>query len=85
MEPFDAFLLRLIERPPPTQRRHTGQQVGFKGVERELGLALPTSYKELTHCYGQGVWFETVFVLNPFMAWLNDLEPWMSVRGTPAA
>jgi hypothetical protein len=50
-------------------------------VEQDLGLTLPTSYKQLTHAYGQGVWFGTIFVLNPFLAWLNNLEPWMSVRG----
>jgi hypothetical protein len=82
METVDPFLLQLRERwPPPSRRRHTGQQVGFDGVEHDLGLTLPASYKQLTHAYGQGVWFETIFVLNPFMAWLNDLEPWMSVRG----
>lgn len=82
MGPSDPFLLRLMERwPPPSRRRHTGEQIGFGGVERDLGLTLPASYKQLTHAYGQGVWFETIFVLNPFMAWLNDLEPWMSARG----
>jgi hypothetical protein len=72
----------LIERwPPPSHRRYTGELLGFDGVERDLVLTLPTAYKQLTHAYGLGVWFETIFVLNPFMAWLNDLEPWMSVRG----
>jgi hypothetical protein len=81
METSDAFLQRLMQHwPPPTRRRHTGKLIGFEGVERELGLALPPSYKELTYAYGQGVWFETIFVLNPFFAWLNGLEPWMSVR-----
>jgi hypothetical protein len=82
MEPSDPYLLRLMERwPPPSERRHTGEQTGFGGVERDLKLSLPSSFKKLTHAYGQGVWFETIFVLNPFFAWLNDLEPWMSVRG----
>jgi hypothetical protein len=82
MDFSDPFLLRLMKRcPPPTQRQHTGQQIGFEGVERELALVLPESYKQLTFAYGQGVWFQTIAVLNPFMAWLNDLEPWMSVRG----
>jgi hypothetical protein len=82
MESSDRFLLQLKERwPVPSQRRCTGQQVGFGEFESALGITLPSSYKALTHAYGQGVWFETIFVLNPFFAWQNDLEPWMSVRG----
>jgi hypothetical protein len=82
MEHSDPFLRRLMKRwPSPSQRQHTGEQIGFDGVERDLGLILPASYKQLTYAYGQGVWFQTIFVLNPFMAWLEGLEPWMSVRG----
>ena len=82
MDFSDRFLLRLMKRwPPPSQRQHTGQQIGFEGVERDLGLALPAWYKQLTYAYGQGIWFQMIVVLNPFMAWLYDLEPWMSVRG----
>jgi hypothetical protein len=78
----DPYLRRLMERwPPPSRRRHTGELIGFETVERDLGLALPGSYKQLTHAYGQGVWFQTIFVLNPFLGWSNGLEPWMSVRG----
>jgi hypothetical protein len=84
MGPSDAFLQRIMEHwPPPSQRRYTGAQIGFGEIERELGLALPLSYKELTYTYGQGIWFETIVILNPFFAWLNDLEPWMSPRGYP--
>jgi hypothetical protein len=80
----DPFLQRLIARwAPPSRPRHTGNLIGFTGIEGELGLALPPSYKELIHAYGQGIWFETIVVLNPFFAWLNDLEPWMSPRGYP--
>ncbi|HYV39028.1 MAG TPA: hypothetical protein VE988_25305 [Gemmataceae bacterium] len=81
MDYSDPFLHRLIKLwPPPSQLQHTGQTVGFDRVERDLGLVLPASYKQLTFAYGQGVWFQTIFVLNPFMARANDLEPWMSVR-----
>ena len=82
MKPSDTFLLRLIELwPLPSQRHHTGQQIGFESIQRDLGICLPLSYMEMTHSYGQGIWFETIYVLNPFMAWLNNLEPWMSVSG----
>jgi hypothetical protein len=78
----DPYLQRLLERwPPPSKRNYTGTLLGFQSIERELGLSLPAAYKELIHTYGQGVWFETIFVLNPFLAELNDLEPWWSVRG----
>jgi hypothetical protein len=52
--------------------------IGFERIEQGISLTLPGAYKELVHVYGQGVWFETVFVLNPFYAWLQDLEPWYS-------
>jgi hypothetical protein len=84
MEFSDPFLKQLIGRwAPPSRLQHTGQLIGFAKIESQLGLALPTSYKELIHAYGQGIWFETIVVLNPFFAWLNDLEPWMSPRGYP--
>jgi hypothetical protein len=78
MEITDPFLGRLMELwSPPSRRFHTGLLMGFESIERDLGMALPTSFKELTHAYGQGVWFETIFVLNPFYAKLNDLTPWL--------
>lgn len=76
MEVSDPYLTRLIDLwSPPSTRHHTGEVIGFERIEQQIGLALPASYKQLVHTYGQGVWFETVLVLNPFYAWLQDLEP----------
>jgi hypothetical protein len=80
MEISDPYLRRLVKRwPPPQTRYHTGL-MGFECVERELGLTLPLAYKELVHLYGQGLWFETIFVLNPFRALLEGLEPWLDAH-----
>jgi hypothetical protein len=51
--------------------------IGFEQFERDLGVTLPSSYKQLVQVYGQGVWFDILHVLNPFYAWLNDREPWL--------
>jgi hypothetical protein len=73
----DKYLKKLVALcPPPHYRYHTGNMIGFEPIERELGLTLPPSYKGLVNTYGQGIWFDTLHVLNPFYAWLNNEEPW---------
>lgn len=77
MDVTDQYLMRLVELwPPPSRKCHSGIIEGFEKVERSLGMTLPSSYKELVHTYGDGEWFEMLYVLNPFYAQLNDLEPW---------
>ena len=53
----------------------------FEAVEQELGLQLPVSFKELTNAYGTGVWFATIFVLNPFEQSPIDGGRWWCRRG----
>jgi len=79
MQVSDPYLRHLVDLwSPPSIRYHTGTVIGFEGIEQELGLTLPRAYKELVHVYGQGAWFETIYILNPFYAWLENLEPWYS-------
>jgi hypothetical protein len=81
VEVTDPFLGRLLEVvPPPEQRHHTGSAAGFEAVERELGLELPPGFKELTLAYGHGIWFDTVYVLNPFVTWEGNGMPWHARR-----
>jgi hypothetical protein len=77
MDVSDPYLLRLAERwPPPTTRYHTGALIGFGAIELQLGLRLPPAYKELVHTYGNGIWLETIYLVSPFFAYMEDLEPW---------
>ncbi len=82
MDPADCSLRQLIEVvPPPSRKPCPGRLDSFAVVERELGLSLPTGFKELTEAYGTGVWFETIFVLNPFERSPVNGERWWCFRG----
>jgi hypothetical protein len=77
MQVADPFLSRLLDvQPPPVQRHHTGSAAELEAVERNLGLELPSGFKELTLAYGHGVWFDTIYVLNPFTTREGDNQPW---------
>jgi hypothetical protein len=82
MKLTDAFLKRLIEVcRPPSRRHHTGRLNDFDEVERELSLELPFSFKELTRAYGSGLWFETIWLLNPFFRSPRSRQRWWCPRG----
>jgi hypothetical protein len=77
VEVADPFLGRLLDvLPPPAKRDHTGSAADFGAVERELGLELPSGFKELTLAYGHGAWFDTIYVLNPFATREGDGQRW---------
>ena len=81
MEVSDEYLQRLMKLWPPfSTRHHTGALLGFSSVEAKLGLVLPIAFKELTHAYAQGVWFDTIYILNPFVEWDGRNEPWYCSR-----
>lgn len=68
--------LRAIASAPSEPRR-----TDWEGVERALGLVLPSDYKELIHVYGGSNWDDYLYVLEPGCPNENyDLIEWVANR-----
>jgi hypothetical protein len=61
---MEAALVRLREALPPPEGS-SGDNVNWAEVESELGLTLPTSFKEYIALYGGSNWFDLYGVLYP--------------------
>jgi hypothetical protein len=51
---------------PPPKPIAAGTQEQFEVVERQLGFVLPADYKNVIAMYGDGSWFDFLYLLNPF-------------------
>lgn len=62
--------------PPPEKPVETGTAKGWAKVERELGVRLPSDYREYITRYGSGSIGDFIFIHNPFTAnqYLNLLK-----------
>ncbi len=58
--------LQLIA-PPPVEPIFAEGEVTWQEIEQELGLILPTDYKELIKLYGLGCFGGFIWPLNPFI------------------
>jgi hypothetical protein len=54
--------------PPPTRPSEVGSFQQWQAVEHELGLVLPTDYREFVVTYGSGLFAQFYRVYNPFAA-----------------
>ena len=57
----DAALDRLLHVVPPPERRNTD----CHAAEEQLGVPLPTDYKELIRTYGGSNWDDYLYLLEP--------------------
>ncbi len=75
------FLERLVEMvPPPETPFSSGDQKAFLAVEKELGRALPSDFKQLIATYGYGLWQRFWCVLNPFIGDGKQVRSWFCPR-----
>lgn len=57
-------LARLI--PPPAKPREVGTVAQWQAVERDLGTALPSDYREFIERYGSGLLARFYVIFSPF-------------------
>lgn len=56
----------LIKRVPPPELDFRPDFDDWLGVEKKLGLALPSEYKNIIELYGDYYWADFLYLLNPF-------------------
>jgi ankyrin repeat protein len=73
-------LLKLV--PPPESPMEVGSKSDWSRVERELGTALPSDYKQFVDRYGSGTFAKIFYIFNPFSTWTdyNLLEQLKQLR-----
>jgi len=60
--------------PPPQNPVFTGTRGTWQSVEEEIGIPLPTDYKQLVNIYGLGYFGGYICPLNPFLPPLPPLS-----------
>jgi hypothetical protein len=60
IEPLKALV------PPPAHPSEVGTLQQWQAVERQLGLVLPTDYREFIFSYGTGLFADFYRIYNPF-------------------
>src|SRR3974390_1397674 len=75
---MNSSLQRLIEIvPPPASPVASGSPGDWAQVESELGVGLPTDFKEYIATYGGGEWAGFFRIFNPFCDWhLESVKAW---------
>lgn len=61
---------------PPAQAADAGSAEQWDQCERQLGLTLPSDYRQLVQTYGTGRWMNFLWVLSPFASntYINLLD-----------
>jgi hypothetical protein len=57
-------LVRIVS--PPTTAADHGSAEGWEQCQQQLGLSLPSDYRQLIDTYGTGCWMDFLWVLSPF-------------------